>query len=106
MTHYGPGYHFLPQGLGEKGLAWAKDVNDRRLIELMRLMKAEDIIGETGAHHNACGSGAIAATLAACKAAGARQGVLLAHATSYEAARSMQAAVGDDAVGYAAMVFG
>ena len=106
LTHYGPNYGFLPEGLGQQGLAWAKDVNDRRLIELMKLLKADQIVREVGEHRNACGSGAIAATLAACKLAGAQQGVLLAHVSSYEVARSMQSHAGDDAVGYAGMVFG
>jgi AmmeMemoRadiSam system protein B len=106
LTHYGPNYGFLPEGIGQQGLAWAKDVNDRRLIELMRLMKAEEIVREASEHRNACGSGAIAATLAACKLAGAQQGVLLDHVSSQEVARSMQYPASDDAVGYAGMVFG
>jgi MEMO1 family protein len=72
----------------------------------MRLLNAEDIVREASEHHNACGSGAIAATLAACRLAGAQQGVLLAHVSSHEVARSMQADAGNDAVGYAGMVFG
>lgn len=106
LTHYGPAYGFLPEGLGERGLAWAKDVNDQRLIELMRRMKAEEIVREVSEHRNACGGGAIAATLAACQLAGARQGVLLAHVSSQEVARAVLNRVSDDAVGYAGMVFG
>jgi hypothetical protein len=106
LTHYGPNYGFLPEGIGRQGLAWAKDVNDRRLIELMRLMKAEDIVREVSEHRNACGSGAIAATLGACRFAGAQQGVLLAHVSSQEVARAVLNQAGDDAVGYAGMVFG
>lgn len=106
LTHYGPAYAFQPEGPGEQGLAWARDVNDRRLIELMRLMKADDIVREVAEHRNACGAGALAATLAACKMAGADRGVLLAHVSSYEVARSLRQGPGDDAVGYAGMVFG
>ncbi len=106
LTHYGPNYGFLPEGASDRGLAWAKDVNDRRLIELMRLMKADQVVPEAAEHHNACGSGAIAATLAACSLAGASHGLLLAHVTSHEVARSMHMPTGYDAVGYAGIVFG
>jgi AmmeMemoRadiSam system protein B len=106
LTHYGPGYGFLPEGAGPEGLTWAKDVNDRRLIELMRQLRAEDVVREASEHHNACGAGAIAATLAACRSAGARNGVLLSHVSSNEVARSLGQGAGQDAVGYAGMVFG
>jgi AmmeMemoRadiSam system protein B len=106
LTHYGPSYGYLPEGAGPQGLAWAKDVNDRRIIELMQQLRAEDVVREAAEHHNACGAGAIAATLAACRAAGARKGVLLSHVSSHEIARSLRHDAGQDAVGYAGMVFG
>lgn len=106
LTHYGPNYGFLPEGEGEPGLHWAKDVNDRRLIELMRLLKAEDVVREVAEHRNACGAGAIAATLAACRLAGAQKGVLLSHVSSHEVALSLQQNASQDAVGYAGLVFG
>jgi hypothetical protein len=106
LTHYGPSYGFMPQGAGADGVSWAKDVNDRRLIELMCGMKAELVVDEVIEHRNACGAGAVAATMAACRAAGATTGVLLAHVNSSEVARSLGMAGGPDAVGYAGVVFG
>ncbi len=106
LTHYGPSYGFAPEGGGQRGLAWAKDVNDRRIVELMRSMKAELIVDEVIENRNACGPGAVAATIAACRAAGATRGVLLAHVNSDEVARSAGAPGGADAVGYAGIVFG
>jgi AmmeMemoRadiSam system protein B len=106
LTHYGPSYGFLPKGAGPEGLAWAKDVNDRRVIELMQRLRAEEVVRETAEHHNACGGGAIAATLAACRSAGAQKGVLLSHVNSQEVARSLWQDAGQDAVGYVGMVFG
>ncbi len=106
LTHYGPSYGYAPQGVGPQGLTWAKDVNDRRLIDLMQQLRAEDVVREAAEHHNACGAGAIAATLAACRSAGAQKGVLLSHVSSHEIARSLRQDSGSDAVGYAGMVFG
>jgi len=102
LTHYGPRYGFTPMGVGDKGLAWAKDVNDRRQIDRMLAMDAEGVIPEARQHRNACGSGAVAAAIAASQAMGARSGVLLEHTTSREV---LGPEMGDDAVGYAGVVF-
>jgi len=102
LTHYGPSYGLTPQGIGPEGLAWAKQVNDRRMIDRMLKLEAEGIIPEAGEHHNACGGGAVAAALAAARRLGATRGVLLAHVSSHEvmASRNVQ-----DSVGYAGIVF-
>jgi len=102
LTHYGDRYGFEPKGAGEAGLKWAKEVNDRRVIDLMVAMEAERIVPEAVAHRNACGGGAIAATIAATKAMGAKEGLLLRHATSRETMRMERER---NAVGYAGMVF-
>lgn len=106
LTHYGPHYGFMPKGAGQEGLAWAKQVNDRRLIDVIRQMRADAVVQEVAEHSNACGAGAIAATMAACQAHGARQGVLLAHVSSAEVAREAFGQASTDAVGYAGIVFG
>ena len=41
LTHYGPRYQFTPMGVGPKGLKWAKEVNDQRMIELMMALEAD-----------------------------------------------------------------
>jgi AmmeMemoRadiSam system protein B len=102
LTHYGPSYGFTPQGAGPAGVAWAKDVNDRRMIDLVLTLEPEKIVPESRSHQNACGAGAVAATLAAVRHLGADRAVLLQHTTSYEVTGK---AGGSDSVGYAGIVF-
>lgn len=102
LTHYGSHYGFTPQGIGESALRWVKEVNDKRLLDLVVALRAEDIVGETQHHHNACGGGAIAATVATARALGARQGVILEYTTSYDV---LPEGVPAHFVGYAGVVF-
>lgn len=105
LTHYGPGYRFVPHGVGAKGNAWAKEDNDRRFIDLMCEMKATELVPEAADRRNACNGGAAAATVTAAAKLGATRGLLLQHTTSSEvlAGRFPQGVV--DSVGYAAIVF-
>ncbi|MEK6642915.1 MAG: AmmeMemoRadiSam system protein B [Planctomycetota bacterium] len=105
LTHYGPSYSFAPQGVGPEGLRWAKDVNDRRMIDLILAMREGEAVNEACANWNACGAGAVAATIAACKAIGAGRATLLEHTTSYEVLRERYHEPPHDAVGYAGLVF-
>ncbi len=105
LTHYGPRYRFTPQGSGAAALQWAKEVNDRRLIEKMLHLNADQVVGEAMTHHNACGSGAIAAALAACVRMGANRAELLCHTTSYEVLAE-RLGPSTDAVGYAGIIIG
>jgi AmmeMemoRadiSam system protein B len=103
FTHYGANYRFAPAGIGLQGVAWAKQ-NDLRVLRLITDMAAERIVPEVREHSNACGGGAIAAMLAACKEAGATRATLLRHSNSYE---TLAGKVPDDpsnAVGYAGVV--
>lgn len=105
LTHYGPSYRFTPAGVGAAALNWAKE-NDRRLLDLITDLAVERIVPEVRQHYNACGGGAIAATLAACKVAGATQAKVIRHTNSYE---TLMGIVGPDptnAVGYAGVVIG
>lgn len=104
LTHYGPRYGFVPQGVGGPALTWARDVNDRRMIEMIRQMNDAAVVDEARANQNACGAGAVAATLAACKAYGAGRATLLEHTTSFEVLRDRFPEPATDAVGYAGMV--
>lgn len=105
LTHYGPGYGFVPRGVGPDGMKWAKEVNDRRMIDLILAMRESDAVAEAGSNLNACGSGAVAATIAACKAMGARRAMLLEHTTSYEVlTRLGHREAARDAVGYAGII--
>ena len=105
LTHYGPSYHFAPAGVGLEGLAWAKD-NDRRLLERVAAMDVAAVVPEVRERANACGGGAIAAMLSACREFGATQVTVLRHANSFETLASVAPQRPVDAVGYAAVVVG
>ncbi|MBN1342128.1 MAG: AmmeMemoRadiSam system protein B [Phycisphaerae bacterium] len=106
LTHYGANYGFTPRGIGPEALAWAKDVNDRRLIDRILDFDAQGVIEDAAANHSACGAGAIAATIAACRQLGATQAAVLEHTTSHEISRRMFDESATIAVGYAGIVFG
>lgn len=106
LTHYGPRYGFTPQGVGAEAVRWAKEVNDQRLIDLILAMEADGIVAEVRAHQNACGAGAIAATMAACKEVGAGQAVVLEHTSSAEVLGGGIDGAMADSVGYAGIIFG
>lgn len=104
LTHYGPQYGFTPGGGGPAGMEWARE-NDRRLLKLIESMRADKVVEETSSRQNACGGGAVAATVAACSAMGATRGVLLEYTTSAEVMARVYNTPAEDAVGYAAVVF-
>ncbi len=105
LTHYGPAYHFVPAGVGLDALTWAKE-NDRRLLETIESFSIDRIVPEVRTRMNACGGGAIAAMLAACRLSGATRATLLRHANSYETLQAVAPQRPDNAVGYAAVVVG
>lgn len=106
LTHYGPNYGFTPEGVGAEALAWAKDVNDRRLIDAILNLDAEGALTDAAANRSACGAGAIVATIAACKQLGATEAKLLEHTTSHEVASRFMEEAATMSVGYAGIVFG
>jgi AmmeMemoRadiSam system protein B len=103
LTHYGPSYRFAPAGIGIEALNWAKE-NDRRLLRRIENFEIDQIVPEVRQHLNACGAGAIAAMLAACKEAGASSARVLRHASSYETLAQVAPQRPVDAVGYASVV--
>jgi AmmeMemoRadiSam system protein B len=107
LTHYGAmGYRFAPMGSGRAGLDWVKNENDPRMIRLMRDLEADQVVAEAAEHRNACGAGAVAATLGAARELGSQEGHLIEYTTSYDVLRGQFP--GDavsDFVGYAGMVF-
>ena len=104
LTHYGPSFGFEPQGRGEEGIRWAREVNDRRFIELIEKLDAGGVITEAAENRNACGAGAVAATIGAALEMGANRYEELRHTTSAE----LEYAQGGrplNSVGYEAGVF-
>jgi AmmeMemoRadiSam system protein B len=106
LTHYGANYGFMPRGIGSDALKWAKDVNDRRLIDVVLKLDADGVIPQAATDRSACGAGAVASAIAACRQLGADQAVLLEHTTSYEVAGRTFYESPAMAVGYAGIVFG
>jgi AmmeMemoRadiSam system protein B len=102
LTHYGATYYgFAPAGTGEQALEWVRG-NDERVINLILGLQAEEIVAETATHHNACGGGAVAGTVAAARTLGAEKGYLLEYTNSHHV---MPQGPATDFVGYAAVVF-
>lgn len=102
LTHYGPRFRFTPQGVGPQAIRWAHDVNDRAILDRIERLEADGIVPEARRNRNACGSGAIAAAVAAATQIGAIRALILAHTNSQEILPDAQAT---DSVGYAGGVF-
>ncbi|MDY6914363.1 MAG: AmmeMemoRadiSam system protein B [Planctomycetota bacterium] len=104
LTHHG-GHFPTPGGHGKAGEQYTR-ANDRRMLDLVEALDAEAVVSESAAHQNACGAGAIAATVAACKQMGATRGICLHYTNSYCIVHSLYPDEADDTtVGYAAVVF-
>jgi hypothetical protein len=105
LTHYGPRYGFAPMGTGKNALEWAKKVNDKKFIDLALELKEEELLASAVKDGNACGPGAVAATIAAAKQLGCKKGLLLGHTTSNEIMLQKMGTTSAEAVGYAGIVF-
>ncbi len=99
LTHYGYNYGYAPKGVGRAAVDWVKEENDKRLVDRILRMDAEDVIRESLSNHNACCSGAVAAAIAAAKKLGAREAQKLFYATSYDVRPD------NSFVGYVGVVF-
>jgi MEMO1 family protein len=99
LTHYGPNYGWSPHGLGEPAVAWVRDENDRRWIDLACRLEPQAVIDEALESSNSCCPGAAAAAIQCGRQLGAQRGELLAYATSADVRPD------DSFVGYAAIVF-
>jgi len=105
LTHHG-GHFGSPGGRGKAGVDWAVE-NDRRMLDIVKAMQAEMVVPEAEKRMNACGAGAIAASIAACKEMGAARAVVLEYTNSYQVMRETYPGNLDDTtVGYASVVFG
>ena len=104
LTHYGPAFGFEPHGRGQAGTRWSKEVNDRRMVRLIQRLDATGVISEAAANRNACGAGAVAATIGAMLEMGASKYVELRHCTSAECEEGW-GGVEVNSVGYEAGVF-
>ena len=99
LTHYGYNYGYTPKGVGEDAVAWVKNENDKRVVDLMLKMDGKGVIEESLANQNACCSGAAGAAIAAAKKLGAKRGEKIVYSTSYDIRPD------SSFVGYAGIVF-
>jgi MEMO1 family protein len=99
LTHYGRNYGFRSKGAGRKAVEWVRNENDRRIIDTMLAMDAEEVINEALASQNACCAGAVATAIETAKHLGAKKAETIAYATSYDKNP------GDSFVGYVGIVF-
>jgi AmmeMemoRadiSam system protein B len=106
LTHYGSPYGFTPMGRGEAGVRWMRQENDRRMLDLMAALDADAVVAEARTHWNACGAGAVAATLAAARQLGAARGHVVQYTTSYDVMRERTGRTdAEAAVGYGGVLF-
>jgi len=105
LTHYGPAFGIEPAGRGAPGVKWAKEVNDRRLIELIAVGRAMEVLTEAEQNRSACGAGAVAALLGAMGEVGAAEFRELEHTSSAEVERAAGGGAAVNSVGYLAGVF-
>jgi len=101
LTHYGDVYYFTPAGYGRQAHEWLRE-NDALIIRLAERMEAPAIVAEASQHRNACGAGAMAATVAAAQVLGAQRGYQLEYTTSFDVVPEDEFRM---AVGYAGLVF-
>ena len=87
LTHYGRMYGFTPKGTDAAAIRWVSEENDRRMLDLMVRMDAGAIVAEASERLNACGPGAVAATLAAAAEMGATEGRVVQYTTSFDVMR-------------------
>ncbi|MDP6633441.1 MAG: AmmeMemoRadiSam system protein B [Phycisphaerae bacterium] len=105
LTHHGGPRFGAPGGTGQSGLDYSVN-NDRKMLDLIEALNAEEIIPHAWEHHNACGAGAVAATVAACRQLGATAGHTLKYTNSQEVMRRIAPGQHDETtVGYASVVF-
>jgi hypothetical protein len=84
LTHYGPNYRFTPKGVGSEALRWVKEENDSRMLDAIRRMDAESLVGLARECKNACGPAATACVLAAARELGATAAHVLEYTTSHD----------------------
>ncbi len=101
LTHYGDAYSFTPAGYGSGAHRWMQQ-NDARILQLAEEMRAPEILEEARSHRNACGAGALAATVEAARALGAQRGHLVEYTTSYDVVPEGSFRM---AVGYGGLLF-
>ena len=103
LTHHGGHFGYVG-GSGRESEKFARK-NDHRILDLIEAMNCEAIVPEAVDNHNACGAGAIAATMGAVEQLGATEAKILGYTNSYEVMHGNSDSSDDTTVGYASVVF-
>jgi AmmeMemoRadiSam system protein B len=104
LTHHGGHFGSLG-GSGPASESFASQ-NDRRLLDLIEHLDTDRIIPEVRSNGNACGGGAVAATMAAAREMGAERGRVLSYTNSYRIVHERSPwELDDTTVGYASVIF-
>ena len=82
LTHYGPSYGFMPAGTGRGAVEWAREKNDRPLLEFLLRMNGTAAMRHATKQRSACSAGAAATAAAFAKEAGVKEGTLLGYRMS------------------------
>ena len=68
-------------------------------------MEPVELLNNSAENGNACGPGAVAATIAAAKKIGSQKGILLGHTNSNDVLLDRTSQPGNDSVGYASIIY-
>lgn len=98
LTHYGPNYGFMPEGIGEKALQWVREQNDRGFLEEALELDPEGLVSHAEKHKSACSAGAAAVAASFAKELNLK-GTLVGYSTSWDKHPS------PSFVGYGAVVY-
>lgn len=101
LTHYGRRFGLYDAGSGQGALDFVAR-NDKRIMAHASALAAEAIEPEARENRNACGSGALAATVSAARAMGATRGITVDYTTSHDFLQEQNV---DSLVGYGGMIF-
>lgn len=105
LTHYGPGYGFMPYGNGMEGWIWARDINDQRFLDCVVELDGKGVLEYARENASACGAGAVAAAVTLAQGWGVTKGYIVAHTTSNDVMLAKTGSSGEDSVGYATVIF-
>lgn len=84
LTHYGPGFSFVPHGIGEKAVDWVKTINDKDIIDKMLIMDYQGVLDLANNNFSACSSGSAASTICFASLSNILSGHLIGYSNSYD----------------------
>ena len=99
LTHYGPAYNFEPHGRGGEAEVWAREENDKVLIDLLIAMEQKRAIEHAERNRSACSAGGAVCAASYAHKRGINQGILVEYTSSLDIHAS------SSFVGYAGILY-